>query len=276
MSTYIFGDIQGCYTELQWLLEKINFNPQVDRFGCVGDLVNRGPNSLEVLRFIKGLPNPIIVLGNHDLYCLAIGSGAVQYDKPHQMQAIFAAPDCIELIEWLRHQAILYYDSTQNFVMTHAGIPPQWNLQQAIQHATELSTALKSKNYKDVLQNLFGENPACWNDQLKNYDRLRYITNAFTRMRFCDARGCLELHYKGPSDAGPKNFQPWFNWPTQIPCDIIFGHWAALNGITHKENILALDTGCVWGNALTALRLEDRKIFQIEASIKKDGANRNF
>ena len=266
---YLFGDIQGCFAEFQTLLQHIQFNPKQDRLGFVGDLVNRGPQSLEVLRFIKNLGDSLVVLGNHDFYLLAIGYDAVEYTAHHTLHDILNAPDKMELLDWLRHQSLLYHDEKNNFVMTHAGIPPQWNVNEAEKHAKELETALRGKHFQNILQGIFGSTPACWSEHLTGTDRLRYITNAFTRMRFCDKNGCLELKEKREPSHAPHHFQPWFTWPHHIPEDIFFGHWAALEGKTNSANRYALDTGCAWGESLTCIRVEDRKIFSVPAQQNK-------
>lgn len=262
---YIFGDIQGCFAEFQTLLEHIHFNPKQDRLGFVGDLVNRGPQSLEVIRFIKNLGNSLVVLGNHDFYLLAIGYGVIEYKSHHTLQNILNAPDKLELLDWLRHQSLLVHDEKNHFVMTHAGIPPQWDIKEAEKHAKELENTLREKNFKETLHELFGNDPLCWNENLAGNDRLRYIANAFTRMRFCDENGCLELKEKQKTEHPSKNFQPWFMWENKIHSDIFFGHWAALEGKTNRANRYALDTGCVWGKSLTCIRAEDRQRFKVAA-----------
>ena len=272
MRTLIFGDIQGCFDDLQRLLDKVNYDPSNDRLGFVGDLVNRGPKSLETLRFIKALDNPIVVLGNHDLYCIAIGAKVVNYEKHHTLHEIFAAPDCAELIDWLRQQPILHHDAELNYSMIHAGIPPQWDLAQATQYADELHQVLISDDfqiclddYEVALKHLFSHKPACWSEELTGNARMRYIINAFTRMRFCDANGCLDLENKSTLDTCPTNMKPWFDWPSQIPGTILFGHWAALQGVDRQGKFIGLDTGCVWGQRLTCVDIETKALFSVES-----------
>lgn len=263
MSTYIIGDVQGCYEPLLQLLERIHFNSIEDRLGFVGDLVNRGPHSLEVLRFIKNLHQPMIVLGNHDLFLLILGYGLIPEDRyPHTLHEILHAPDKDELLDWLRFQALLHYDPMEQYVLVHAGIPPQWSVQQSVEHAAEVEEVLKGSKYSVFLKNLFGNTPHSWNNNLRGMDRLRYITNAFTRMRLTNRNGELYLDHT-VSVKTPADFLPWFECREKDTMDIIFGHWAALNGKCDIPHYHALDTGCAWGNSLTALRIEDKQRFQI-------------
>ncbi len=264
MATYIIGDIQGCYYELQDLLTEINFDANKDRLGFVGDLVNRGPESLKALRFIKSLKDPIIILGNHDVYLLAIGYEAVEYE-PHTMQDILAAPDKIELLDWLRQQKLIHREA--NFILTHAGIAPQWSIEQAFDYAHEVESALRGDHYFAFLQNIEGNEPKQWSAQLTGWERLRYITNAFTRMRFCSKTGELDLENKSTENTNP-NLKPWFAWRNDN-AEIIFGHWAALLGKADKTHIHAIDTGCAWGVRLTAFRLEDQQLFSVPSRQKR-------
>lgn len=266
MSTYLIGDVQGCYQELQQLLQLIEFNPQKDRLGFVGDLVNRGPQSLEVLRFIKSLSDPLIVLGNHDLYLLILGYELMPSDAyTHTLHAILEAPDKLELLDWLRHQPLVIKEKSSQALLVHAGLPPMWSIKQSLAHGQEVAAALQGKDYLNFLKNLFGNDPANWNDTLTGQDRLRYITNAFTRMRFCDKKGQLDLTADGNISKDPQHFKPWFTFrdPTLDQTNIYFGHWAALNGKCDTPHCHALDTGCAWGYSLTALRLEDQKRFSV-------------
>jgi bis(5'-nucleosyl)-tetraphosphatase (symmetrical) len=258
MATYCIGDIQGCFDELQQLLDIINYDQNHDHLWFVGDLVNRGPKSLESLRFIKQLSNTKIVLGNHDLHLLNFYNGIVDFEAD-QLEQILSAPDCLELIEWLRKQPLLYHDAEHNFVLTHAGIYPGWDLDEAIIYAREVETILQGKDYVGFLKNMYGNEPTLWNDNLKKWDRLRFIVNAFTRMRFCDQKGKLEFAHAGKIETAPQGFLPWFKIPERKTKNIkiLFGHWAALEGKTDEPNVFALDTGCVWNESLTAMRLED-------------------
>jgi bis(5'-nucleosyl)-tetraphosphatase (symmetrical) len=269
MATYAIGDVQGCFDELQALLAKISFNPTHDELWIVGDLVNRGLKSLATLRFIKNLPNCKIVLGNHDLHLLAMAYGRPYHS--HTLDEILQAPDRDELIHWLAQQPLLHHNAKLNYVMVHAGIPPQWDLLLAKQCARELETVLRSEQLSELLTHMYGNEPNQWSDDLQGWERLRFITHAFTRMRFCTAEGALDFHYTGAVGSQPSQLMPWFKVPHRRNKDlnIIFGHWAALQGEVDEPKIFALDTGCVWGNCLTAMRLEDQKIFNIPCLVQK-------
>ncbi|MDI1351758.1 MAG: symmetrical bis(5'-nucleosyl)-tetraphosphatase [bacterium] len=267
MSDYAIGDLQGCYEPLQRLLQFIDFDEQVDRLWFVGDLVNRGPESLAVLRFIKSLPiKPQITLGNHDLHLLAsLFGGRPWQGHDDTIHEVMHAPDGEELGHWLRSQSILCYSPELNVVMCHAGIAPMWNLSQAMGLAQELETVLSGGDYESFLQQMYGNNPTLWSDKLQGMERLRLITNYFTRMRFCSKKGQLDLTYNGTIAKAPSQLYPWYDVPNRqaIDVDIIFGHWAALMGVCSKPNIHAIDTGCLWGGPLTALRLQDKKRFSV-------------
>lgn len=264
MSTYAIGDIQGCYEPLMRLLDKIQFDQGKDTLWLAGDLVNRGPQSLEVLRFLYSIRQSVIsVLGNHDLHLLALAQGKKRTPPGDSLLAVIHAEDSHTLLDWLRHCKILHHDPALQFTMVHAGIPPQWDLTRARAHARELEAVLHSNQYIDFLENMYGNQPTIWRHKLIGYDRLRIITNYFTRMRFCTAEGELELETKTGMLEAPPGFAPWFAHPERKTRDnkIIFGHWAALEGVTNTPNIYALDTGCAWGGSLTALRLEDEQLF---------------
>ena len=267
MSDYAIGDVQGCYEPLQRLLELIKFNERVDRLWFVGDLVNRGPESLAVLRFISTLPiTPKITLGNHDLHLLGSLFGGRPW-KGHDdtIQDVVNASDGEELGHWLRKQSLLCYSPELNVVMCHAGISPLWDLPKAISMAKELEDVLSGDNYKNFLAHMYGNKPDIWSDDLSGMDRLRVITNYFTRMRFCDDQGRLELNYKGTISKAPAHLHPWYEVPGRkdIAADIVFGHWAALMGLCPNPRIHAIDTGCLWGGELTALRLQDKQRFSV-------------
>jgi bis(5'-nucleosyl)-tetraphosphatase (symmetrical) len=266
MAIYAIGDIQGCYDELIELLNLIQFVPEHDQLWLTGDLINRGPKSLEVLRLIKSLGDACItVLGNHDLHLLTVASGAEGLQRGDTLQPILNAPDKTELCDWLRQQKLLHYDADKNYLLVHAGVAPQWTLTQSINHANELEQALRSDNYADYLAHLYGKQPDQWNENLTGYDRLRCICNYLTRMRFCYRDGRLDFKFKGTVDNHPDTLFPWFDLPLALPesTTILFGHWAALRGVTHNERTICLDTGCVWGERLTALRLDDKKYFSV-------------
>lgn len=274
MADYAIGDIQGCYDALRRLLEKIQFDTAQDRLWLVGDLVNRGPESLAVLRFVSQLARPAVVtLGNHDLYCLArvylsdVDWGTDENEKD-TLSELLNAPDAMVLVEWLRMQSIFYRDATLNVVMVHAGLPPIWSVEQACHYAHEVEQALRGKAVKAFLSQLYGDEPHQWSETLTGMARLRCLTNYFTRMRFCDEQGGLCLQYKGTIPAAPTGMVPWFHYPKRVLCQetIVFGHWAALNALNPASNVYALDTGCVWGQTLTAMRLQDRVFFSVEAA----------
>jgi len=262
MSTYAIGDIQGCFDPLMRLLDKIQFNDKQDILWFAGDLINRGPQSLETLRFIKSLKQQAItVLGNHDLTLLAIGKQAIPYNPHlHTFNDILTAPDCEELLAWLSHQPLLHHDHTLNFTLVHAGFPPQWDLSTAIALAKEVEAVLQGPTAIEFFKHMYGDYPNIWDPNLTGWDRIRFIVNCFTRLRFCSPLGELELSQVGPEDSAPHGFSPWFKIPHRHSQDlnILFGHWASLMGNTDVPNVFPLDTGCVWGNCLTALRLEDR------------------
>lgn len=271
MPSYAIGDIQGCYQTLLKLLEKINFNPEQDTLWFVGDLVNRGPQSLETLRFIKQLgPKHKVVLGNHDLHLLAVAYG-VRASGPHDtIQDVLNAPDRDELIDWLRHQPLLHHDHNLHFTMVHAGILPSWDLEKAKQLAREVEAALQSDDIKKFLKNLFEKSePHLWRDDLQGIDRLRCIVNIFTRMRFLKQDGALDIENTGTLTDKTPDEDAWFNLVQNAGDEkIVFGHWAALNGETNHASIFGVDTGCAWGNKLTAMRLEDLEQLEVASDIQ--------
>lgn len=266
MAEYAIGDVQGCFTGLERLLKHIKFDPDIDRLWFCGDLVNRGPDSLKVLRFIKNLPiPPRITLGNHDLHLLKQLFTGYPSHQGDTLTDILKAPDREELGHWLLQQNILYYDKKLNVVMTHAGIAPVWDLDTAIRLATELEQTLQGENCLVFLENMFGNEPDYWDESLKGIERLRIICNYFTRMRICTPFGGLLLHYKGTLKNAPKNSYPWYATPNrvEIPADIVFGHWSALSGNCPHPKIHAIDTGCLWGGKLTAISLNDKKRYSV-------------
>jgi len=260
MTVYAIGDVQGCFDALQKLLNQIQFEENKDTLWFTGDLVNRGMQSLEVLRFVKSLgEKAVTVLGNHDFHLLALAYSVRGAKAGDTLGVILNADDKKELIDWLRRRPLFYHDKKLGFALAHAGIAPMWSIEKAASLAAEVETALQGENAVDILKRLFSNDPAYWNDKLEGIDRLRCIVNYFTRMRFCHADGRLDLEYKGGIKNCPEGLQPWFEIPQRASADtrIIFGHWAALEGKANAENIYALDTGCVWGRCLTAMRLED-------------------
>lgn len=263
MATYAIGDLQGCFAPLERLLAAIAFDSARDRLWFVGDLVNRGPDSLACLRFVKGLgPAAVAVLGNHDLHLLCVAEGIERAKKLDTLQPVLDAPDREAILEWLRHRPLLHVEGT--FALVHAGLLPQWTVERAADLAREVEDALRAASYRDLLARLYGDQPDRWSDALEGMDRLRVIVNAMTRLRMCDRDGALALGYNGaPSDAGPE-LTPWFDMPERRSADhtLVVGHWSAL-GLALRADLLSLDSGCVWGCALSAVRLEDRALFQV-------------
>ena len=262
MATYAIGDIQGCYEELRQLLKKINFKSDCDTVWFTGDLVNRGPKSLETLRFIKSLEdNAISVLGNHDLHLLAIAYTQKKPGRYDTLDEIFNAPDREDLLNWLRHLPLIHVDTDIQITMVHAGIHPDWSINKAKTLAAEVKTVLQSEQHISFYENMYGDKPSTWSDDLQNWPRLRYITNVFTRLRFCEKNGALALNHKCEPGAQPEELQPWFSIENRCSQNdsIIFGHWSTL--ILAKDiqyqNVYPLDTGCLWGGHLTAMRIDD-------------------
>lgn len=263
MAIYAVGDIQGCYDELGRMLERIAFDPVADRLWLVGDLVNRGPGSLEVLRLVKSLgDSAVTVLGNHDLHLLAVAVGAAELSRSDTLDAVLDAPDRDELLDWLRHQRLLYVEG--DHVLVHAGLLPGWSVSRAAQLAHEVETALRGDDYATFLGRMYGNNPHGWDASLSGYKRLRVITNALTRMRVCTPAGDMEFKFKGETQNIPEGYLPWFDVPgrSSRAATVIFGHWSAL-GLILRDDVIALDTGCLWGGPLTAIRLADRELFQV-------------
>ncbi|MCF6768499.1 symmetrical bis(5'-nucleosyl)-tetraphosphatase [Thiotrichales bacterium 19S11-10] len=268
MTTYAIGDIQGCYHELMQLLELIEFNPKEDELLLAGDLVNRGPQSLEVLRYIlKHTKNIRAVLGNHDLHLLSLAYGHGRSFNSDTFEPILKANDKIELIEYVRHLPLAI--SFDKFVMTHAGIPPIWSIDQTLQYASEVEKKLQSNQPKSLFANLYGDLPNQWDDNLSGNERFRLIINYLTRMRICTKEGKLNLSYKGDINQIPSNFYPWFQVPnSKVSKDltILFGHWAALEGKTNNTQIIGLDLGCVWGGKLQAYALESKRFYSVKSN----------
>lgn len=258
MATYAIGDVQGCYDPLQRLLERLRFDPSRDALRFVGDLVDRGPRSLEVLRLVRSLGDAAVtVLGNHDLSLLAALAECHPPARNHTLDAIFEAHDRPALTDWLRSRPMIHYETALASILVHAGIPPQWDLEQALACAAELEAALRGPDWRAFLGAMYGDHPALWEPALRGHDRLRFITNALTRMRYCHPDGRLDLRCKQPPDDCPQGLMPWFRVPGRrpLPGRIVFGHWAAL-GLHREQGLLGLDSGCVWGGQLTAVRLD--------------------
>jgi bis(5'-nucleosyl)-tetraphosphatase (symmetrical) len=275
MATYAIGDIQGCYDQLSSLLESIGFSVGRDRLWFVGDLVNRGRQSLETLRFVRGLgDSAVTVLGNHDLHLVMQADGYGKTSREDTLAEVLAAPDRDELLAWLRARPLFHVEG--EYAMVHAGLLPQWDIDQAAGLSDEVCAALTAPDYRDFLANMWGSEPTAWRDDLAGWDRLRVVVNAMTRMRFCTVDGVMEFRApgsKGPPERGPVGFVPWYAVPTRRSADrtLICGHWSAL-GFRHETNLLALDSGCLWGGSLTAVRLEDRRVFQLPCSRQIDPA----
>lgn len=259
MAVYAIGDLQGCYDPLARLLERLRFDPAADHLWFAGDLVNRGPQSLACLRFVRSLgPAAITVLGNHDLHLVAVHEGYRDYHpRKDSFRDVLEAPDRGELVDWLRHRPLLHSDAALNWTLIHAGLPPQWSVDDAAARAHEVETALRAPGYRLFLEHMYGNEPARWSDALRGHDRLRCITNAFTRLRYCDAKGNMALKAKGAPGSQPPGTRPWFRIKQRRSAGarLVFGHWSTLGRLEH-ENVYALDTGCVWGGSLSALRLD--------------------
>lgn len=264
MATYIIGDLQGCYDELMALLEQIEYDEETDILWFAGDLVNRGPKSLECLRFVKQVcenERGKTVLGNHDFHLLAASAGVEKYtSKSDTLQPVLQAKDADELIEWLRHQPLMVKHDYLPVAMVHAGIPPQWSISEAHGYAQEVATFLHSADWKGFIRDhLFGSEPREWDDFLTGWDRIRYIVNAFARMRYCSAEGKLEFKQKmaPTAEQSEAKYQPWFCFPNRRNKDheIFFGHWSTL-GAMDAYQVHSTDTGCLWGGQLTAYCLE--------------------
>ncbi len=259
MSVYAIGDIQGCFDELQQLLEQIAFDPAADRLWFTGDLVNRGPKSLETLRFIKQLGETAVsVLGNHDLHLLAIDAGYAKLRKSDTLLPILSATDKDELLQWLRHRPLLHVDTALDIAMLHAGLPPQWDILQAQRHAAEVESVLRGTQWKRFFSHMYGDQPDCWSENLHGWKRLRFITNCFTRARYCSTAGKMDFRAKGKPGTQPAGLLPWFQVPGRKSQAqrILFGHWSTL-GLWQSDNICAVDTGCLWGGSLTAVQLDN-------------------
>ncbi|WP_319379989.1 symmetrical bis(5'-nucleosyl)-tetraphosphatase [Thiomicrorhabdus sp.] len=270
MATYIIGDLHGCYDELQKLLKKLDYDREKDHLWFVGDIINRGPKSLESLRFVKQLceaGKADMVLGNHDFHLLAAFSGLDKYlSKSDRIDDILNSPDVAELVDWLRHQPLMVKHPFYQTVMVHAGIPPQWSIREALDYAKEVEVHLQSGDWQTFLkEHLFGSQPDEWIDGLQGWDRIRYIVNSFARMRYCDRNGKLEFKQKGAPQDAQSEWQPWFVFPNRRNKDyeIFFGHWSTL-GAVDAYQVHATDTGCLWGGCLTAYHLEEKKRITVD------------
>lgn len=268
MATYVIGDIHGCYQQLLLLLDTIKFDSKKDLLWFTGDLINGGPQPAEVIRFIKSLGDKqVCVLGNHDLVLLGVAAGmmAAPHDREIGFEPVFEAADCDDLISWLRLRPVIHYDAKFNVLLVHAGVLPKWSLQEIQGYAREIENILRGEHATELYSEMYGNLPDTWSNTLTSWERIRFLINCFTRMRFCTPDGTLDLIAKGNVNHAPDGFKPWFEIPTirDTNLKVLFGHWAALMGHTGVDNAIALDTGCVWGHSLTALRLDDWQYFSV-------------
>jgi bis(5'-nucleosyl)-tetraphosphatase (symmetrical) len=258
MATYAIGDVQGCFDELQALLKKVRFTRR-DRLWFVGDLVNRGPKSLEVLRFVRGLgTRAVVVLGNHDLHLVTQHEGFERRRKDDTFDDVLQARDRKTLVDWLRTRPMMHVQG--DHAMVHAGLLPQWSVRKARKLAREVEKTLASRRYRAFLRNMYGSQPDEWSDNLEGWDRLRVIVNAMTRMRFCTLEGKMDFKAKGAKP--PRGYRAWFDLRRKEHGRLVFGHWSAL-GLKVRRRFAALDSGCVWGGKLTAMRLEDGRLYSV-------------
>lgn len=257
MTDYAIGDIQGCYDRLRDVLAKVDFSPSRDRLWVAGDLINRGPSSLATLRYIESLgTSAMVVLGNHDLHLLAVALGGHEVRRKDTLADILDAPDHDRLLDWLRQQHLCIHDPTRNLVMVHAGLPHIWSVDWAVGFAREVEGVIRGSTAQEYFAHMYGNQPERWDDGLTGMDRWRVITNYFTRMRFIASDGTLELATKESADSAPEGFIPWFRFPREDDVRVVFGHWASLEGRTGTDRFIGLDTGCVWGGALTMMNLD--------------------
>ncbi|VAW62587.1 Bis(5'-nucleosyl)-tetraphosphatase, symmetrical [hydrothermal vent metagenome] len=270
MATYAIGDIQGCYQQLKALLLKLKFNSDKDKLWFAGDIVNRGPDSLRTLRFIRSLEdNAITVLGNHDLHLLAVANGRRKQGKKDTIQPILNASDSEQLIDWLRHRPLVHYQKKNHVCLVHAGIHPRWNLNETLAFSKEMETILQSSKSHEFFHHMYGDTPSKWSNNLTGWDRLRFITNCFTRMRYINDDFKLCLKEKGAPGKQDSNIHPWFEFERKEPdLNIVFGHWSTLKDPKLKY-LHPLDTGCLWGGELTALKINNKLKKMISVSCPK-------
>lgn len=267
MSTYVIGDIQGCYQSFRKLLNKIKFEPKNDHLILAGDLINRGPQSLETMQYILAHQTSIsCVLGNHDLHFLAIAHHCLPIGKKDTFSDILDSHFCEKIVSWLTNQPLVIYSKQFQCLISHAGLPHHFSAKKAVRLSGEVSKVLKSATRYQFYLSMYGNTPDHWSEELTGVDRLRYITNAFTRMRFCQQDGTLELSVKSAPGKQPSHLTPWFELQNQhFQGTVIFGHWAALQGHSSRANVVAIDTGCVWGGKLTAYCLDDQRRVTVKA-----------
>jgi bis(5'-nucleosyl)-tetraphosphatase (symmetrical) len=257
MAVFAIGDVQGCLEPLRALLDKLNYDSGTDRLWFTGDLVNRGPQSLAVLRFVKSLPHTTVVLGNHDLHLLAVASGHASLKKHDTFDDVLSAPDRDELLGWLRACPLLHHDAALGYVLVHAGMLPQWGLTEALRLAAEAEKYIRHSDSNELFTHMYGDSPDHWQNDLGDWARQRIIINAFTRLRYCDAHGRMDLRPKGRPGKQPSHLLPWFQVPGRKTREtrIVFGHWSTL-GVWDADGVIALDSGCLWGGKLSAVRLD--------------------
>jgi bis(5'-nucleosyl)-tetraphosphatase (symmetrical) len=263
VADYAIGDLQGCFEPLEKLLPKIPFDAKRDRLWFVGDLVNRGPDSLRCLRFVKSLGDrAVTVLGNHDLHLVCVAEGVEKSRRRDTLGEVLEAPDRDELVQWLRHRPLMHAED--GVALVHAGLLPEWTVPRARALAAEVESALRAPDYRRLLARMYGDEPDRWREDLQGIDRLRVVINAMTRLRVCDAAGAMMLGFKGEPGEAAAAWTPWFDVPGRRSRDhtVVCGHWSAL-GVCVREDLASLDSGCVWGRCLTAMRLEDRRLFEV-------------
>ncbi len=263
MSSYIIGDVQGCYDELVNLLDEIRFKPSADRLIVAGDLINRGPKNHDTLKLLQDLPHTACILGNHDLHFMAVAAGSKQPGKSDTIQDLLDSADLSDHLAWLNTQQLLIDLPEFQSVVVHAGLPHIWRIIEAKSFAREIETVIRSDEATTFFTEMYGNEPDHLTGHEDKMTRLRVLTNYLTRMRFCNAQGALELNSK--LEVAPSGYAPWFTFDRSDTTRIIFGHWAALGGNTNSDQFIGLDTGCVWGERLTALRLEDNQKFSVPA-----------
>ena len=275
MATYAVGDIQGCYDEFRRLLDLLKFNPDKDKLWLAGDLVNRGPASLAVVKHVMSLKNAaIVVLGNHELHLLALSQNRqLKPGKNDTIGQILDSPELDRIVKWLRHQPLFHYDNELKFAMVHAGLPPEWSINDALMHANELSNILSNEVVgKNFLKHMYGNEPSIWDERLEGIDRWKFIANCLTRCRYFTPNGYLEFEEKRPPSLVKGSLRPWYLMPNARwrGTPIVFGHWASLSVTKHtslENQIFPIDTGAVWGRDLTAISLEDKKLFSVSAKV---------
>ena len=262
MATWAIGDVQGCLSSLTQLLDKIAFRPETDELWMVGDLVGRGPDPCGVLDLLISLEGCVVcVLGNHDLHLLAASFGLQQVKAEDNLLPVLQHPGRAKYINFLLKQQLIHFSADINWVMAHAGVYPWWSLSESLKHAGEVSSVLKGRNPESFLEHMYGDHPVNWDPKLSGEDRLRFITNVFTRMRLCDERGRLDLKHKSSPASAPVGFLPWFDYENRGLADtrVVFGHWSTL-GLVQKPRYLGLDSGCIWGGRLSAVHLESEHV----------------